>query len=165
MRWLRFAVLVIVTTIFQTSLVDIIAVTSSNIKPDLLLVLLVFFAVHLSNIDAVITSFIIGFAADIISPTMGPQIISFGLFGTLLADLHGVIAIKKWSYQTLAIFVIGLLTAALVHFLVFLKSESMPSDTYTKLFWTPLYSAIIGPFFFLPVESWMRTKKRRIRRF
>lgn len=165
MRWLRFAVLVIITTILQTSIVDIIAVTSSKIKPDLMLVLLVFFAVHLSSTDAVITSFIIGFAADIISPTMGPQIISFGLFGTLLADLHGVIAIKKWSYQTLAIFVVGFLTAALVHFLVFLKSESMPSDTYTKLFWTPLFSAIIGPFFFLPAESWMRTKKRRIRRF
>jgi rod shape-determining protein MreD len=165
MRWLRFAVLVIVATILQTSLVDIIAVTSANIKPDLLLVLLVFFSVHLSSTDAVITSFIIGFAADIISPTMGPQIISFGLFGTLLADLHGVIAIKKWSYQSLAIFIVGFLAAAIAYFLVFLKSEPTPANTYANLFWTPLYSAIIGPFFFLPAELWMRTQRRRVRRF
>jgi rod shape-determining protein MreD len=165
MRWIRFAVLVIIATILQTSLVDIVAVTATNIKPDLLLILLVFFAVNFRGKDAVIASFAIGFAADIISPTMGPQLISFGLFGTLLADLNVVIALRKWPYQSLAIFVIGFLTAALAYFLVFLKPEQTLLNAYTKLLWTPLYSAIIGPFLFLPAELWMRTKRRRIRRF
>jgi len=165
MLWFRFAVLIIVTAILQTGLIDIVAVTTANVKPDLLLVLLVFFSVNSSGNVAVITSFTIGFAADIVGPTMGPQIISFGVFGTLLADLNRVVAIRKWPYQSLAIFVIGFLTAALAYFLVFLKPEQAPLNEYTKLLWTPLYSAIIGPFLFLPVELWMRTKRRSVRRF
>jgi rod shape-determining protein MreD len=165
MRWIRFAVFVIVVTILQTSLVDIVAVTTAHVKPDLLLVLLVFFAVNSTDKDAIITSFTIGFAADIIGPTMGPQIISFGVFGTLLADLNRVVAIRKWPYQSLAIFAIGFLTAALAYLLLFLKPEPTLSNIYTNLFWTPLYSAIIGPIFLLLAELWMRTKRRRIRRF
>jgi rod shape-determining protein MreD len=165
MSWFRFAVLIIVATILQAGLTDICAVTTAKVKPDLLLVLLVFFAVNFTNTEAVITSFTIGFAADIISPTMGPQIISFGLFGTLLSDLHGIIDTRKWPYQSFAIFAVGFLTAALAYLLVFLKAEPIPSNVYTKLFWIPLYSAIIGPFLFLPAGLWMRTQRRRIRRF
>jgi len=160
MRWFRFAALVLIATILQTSLIDIIAFSAAEVKPNLLLILLVFFAVHCSSIDAIITSFTIGFAADIISSTMGPQIISFGLVGTLLADMYHIISIRKWPYQSLTIFITGLLAAALAYFLTFFKAEPVASNTYTELFWTPLYSAIIGPFLFLPAQLWMRIKKR-----
>jgi len=162
MRWFRFAALVLIATILQTSLIDIIAFKAAEVKPNLLLVLLVFFAVHCKSTDAIITSFTIGFAADIISSTMGPQIISFGLFGTLLAELHHVITIRKRPYQSLAIFITGLLAAALTYFLTLFKAEPVASNTYTELFWIPLYSAIVGPFLFLPTELWMRTQRRRI---
>jgi len=165
MRWFRFAALVILATILQTSLIDIIAFSAAEVKPNLLLILLVFFAVHCGSTDAIITSFTIGFAADIISSTMGPQIISFGLFGTLLADMYHIITIRKWPYQSLAIFITGFLTAALAYFLNFFKAEPVASNIYTELFWTPLYSAIVGPFLFFPAELWMRTQRQRIRRF
>jgi len=166
MRWLRFAALVLIGTILQTSLIDIIAFPAADIKPNLLLILLVFFAVHCKSTDAIVTSFIIGFAADIISSTMGPQIISFGLFGTLLAELHHVITIRKWPYWSLTIFITGLLAAALAYFLTFFKviffeAEPVALNTYTELFWTPLYSAIVGPFLFLPTQWWMRMKTHR----
>jgi rod shape-determining protein MreD len=151
--------------VLQTSPVDVIAVTALNIKPNLLLILLVFFAVHCTDTEVVITSFTIGFAADIIGPAMGPQIISFGLFGTLLADLRHFIAIKKVPYQSLAIFTTGILTTGLTFFLTFLKAEPIPANIRTHLFWTPLYSAILGPFLFLPSEWWMRITRRRIKRF
>jgi len=162
MRWFRFAALVLIATILQTSLIDIIAFKAAEVKPNLLLVLLVFFAVHCKSTDAIITSFTIGFAADIISSTMGPQIISFGLFGTLLAELNYCLTIRKRLYQSLAIFIIGLVAAALAHFLTLFKAEPVASNTYTELFWIPLYSAIVGPFLFLPTELWMRTQRRRI---
>lgn len=165
MRWFRFAALILIATILQTSLIDIIAVTAAKIKPDLLLILLVFFAVQCKNADAIIASFAIGFAADIISPTMGPQIISFGLFGTLLAELHSVIVIKKTPYQSLAIFIIGFLSATTAYLLTLLKTEPVTSNTFTELFWTPLYSAIVGPVLFLPTQWWMRIKKRRAGRY
>jgi len=55
----------------------------------------------------------------------------------------------------------GFLAAALAYFLTFLKAETAVSNAYTRLLWTPLYSAVLGPFLFLPAEWWMRIKKRR----
>jgi len=169
MRWFRFAALVLIATILQTSLIDIIAFPAVDIKPNLLLILLVFFAVRCQSTDAIITSFTIGFAADITSSTMGPQIISFGVFGTLLSEMYHVITIRKWPYQLLAIFITGFLTAALAYLLTFLKviffeAEPVVFNTYTELLWTPLYSAIVGPVLFLPTQWWMRIKKRQFRR-
>ena len=168
MRWLRFAVLITLVTVLQAGLVDIIAVTRLNIKPDLLLILLVFFAIYCNTSEAIITSFTIGFAADIIivGSAMGPRIISFGLFGAALAYLHRIIAIRKMPYQTLAIFITALLTAVLAHFLTILKltileGEPTAQIIYAVLLGTSLYSALVGPFLFLPAASWMRIKTHR----
>ena len=158
MRWLRFAVFILIVTVLQASLLDIIAVTALNIKPDLLLILVVFFAVYCNTSEAIITSFTIGFAADIIGPAMGPQIISFGLFGTALAYLHRVIAIRKMAYQSAAIFITGFLAGLSVHFLTYLKGQPTGSNIYTFLFGTSLYSSLVGPFLFLPTAWWMRIK-------
>ena len=156
MRWLRFAVLICLVTVLQAGLL-----ANLNIKPDLLLILLVFFAIYCNTTEAIITSFVIGFAADIIGYAMGPQTISFGLFGTALAYLHRVIAIRKMPYQAIAIFATCLLAGILVHFLTFLKGRPTFPEIYTVLFGTPLYSAIVGPFLFLPCAWWMRIKTHR----
>ena len=164
MRWFRFAVFICLATVLQASLVDIIAVI--NTKPDLLLILLVFFATHCNTSEAIVTSFTIGFAADIIGPAMGPQTISFGLFGTALVYLHHVIAIEKMPYQSLVIFITGLLAGALANLLIFLKltfleGEPTAQIIYAVLLGTSIYSALIGPFLFLPAASWMRIKTHR----
>jgi len=164
MRWFRFAVFILVVMVLQASLVDVFAVT--NVKPDLLLILLVFFAIYCNSSEAIITSFAIGFAADIIivGSVMGSRTISFGLFGTALAYLHRVIAIKKMHYQSLVIFVTGFLTSAMVHLLTLLKGSSATSGIYAALFGTPLYSCLVGPFLFLPSAWWMRIKTHRFGR-
>lgn len=158
MRWLRFAVLILVVTVLQAGLLRHL-----NIKPDLLLVLLVFFAVYSDTSDAIITSFAVGFAADIIGTAMGPQMISFCLFGTLLAYLNRVIAIRKMLYQGFAIFIVGFLAGILVNFLHFLKGEL--STSYAVLFRTCLYSAVVGPFLFLPSAWWMHIRTHRFGRY
>ena len=159
MRWFRFAVLVLVVTILQTSLVGVIAFYRPDIKPDLLLILLVFFAIHLDPQNAVIASFLIGFAADLSNPLremMGPQIISFGVFGTLLSDVHGIFSIRRMSYQGVAIFLMGVLTALLSYLLTFFRADPVTVRLGMELLWQPLYSAIIGPFLFFPIGWWMR---------
>jgi len=164
MRWFRFAVFILTVTVLQASLLDIIAVTNLNIKPDLLLILLVFFAIYCNTSEAIITSFTIGFAADIISPAMGamgPQIISFGLFGTALAYLHRVIAIRKMAYQSAAIFITGLLAGVAVLLLTYLKGQPTGANIYAVLLGTSLYSSLIGPFLFLLIGWWMRIKTHR----
>ncbi len=165
MRWFRFAVFILTVTVLQASLLDIIAVTALNIKPDLLLILLVFFAIYYNTSEAIITSFTIGFAADIIGSTMGPQIISFGLFGTALAYLHQVIAIRKMSYQSAAIFITGFLAGVVVYLLTYLKDQPSGANIYAVLFGTSLYSALVGPFLFLPSVWWMRIKTPRFGRY
>ena len=159
MRWFRFAVLVLLATVLQASFF-----ADLNIKPDLLLILLVFFAIYCDTSNAIICSFTIGFAADLIGRTMGPQMIGFGLFGTALAYLHQVIAIRKMTYQALVIFITALLAGSMVYFLNFLKGEPTPQNMFAALFGIALYSAFVGPFLFLPSAWWMRIKISRFSR-
>jgi cell shape-determining protein MreD len=167
MRWFRFAILVLVAAILQTAFVDMIWILDANIKPDLLLILLVFFAVRCQPTDAVIASFVIGFAADLASPVagfMGPRIISFGLFGTLLNDLHNFISIRWLPYQAAAIFVMGAVTALASHLLAYLRAEPAAFNFARQCLWQPALSGVIGPFFFLPVGWWMHMNDRKRRR-
>ena len=162
MRWFRFALLILAVTVLQKGL---LARWSS--KPDLLVILLVFFAIYYSTSDAIISSFSIGFAADLVgSPMpMGPQMISFGLFGTLLAYLHRVIAIKRMPYQALAIFVTSILTGAMTYLLAYItKGEPVAANIYAVVFLTSLYSSIVGPFLFMPSAWWMKIKITRFGR-
>ncbi len=156
MRWFRFAVLILVATLLQASLL-----AHLGIKPDLLLILLVFFAVYCDCSEAIISSFAIGFAADIIAPAMGPQIISFGLFGTALAYLNRVVAIKKMPYQAIVIFITGFLVGTLTHLLSLLIGEPAAKNICSILLWASLYTALVGPFLFLPVAWWMRIRTKR----
>ncbi len=166
MRWFRFAVFVSLVAVLQASLLlDIIALPPLGSKPNLLLILLVFSAVYSNTTDAVITSFAIGFAADIsIGSTMGSQTISFGLFGTALAYLHRVIAIRKVHYQAIAIFITAFMTGTLTHFLALLRGQSTVSNLYSAILATALYSSIVGPLFFLPAAWFMRIKTHRFSR-
>lgn len=174
MRWLRFAVLVVVVTVVQASLLDRIAVSSLSIKPDLLLILLVFFALYgvprssqkrraadFDISEAIISSFVIGFFADIIGPppTMGVRMISFGLFGTVMAQLFRAISLGRMFYQGGAIMLTGILAGILIRFLTSLKGQ--PSTALVVVCWTCLYSAVIGPFLFLPSAWWMGIKAVR----
>ncbi len=161
MRWFRFVVLIIMAAVLQFGLLEVFSVSSLRIKPDLLLVLLVFFAIYCDISDAIIASFVIGFAADLIGSAMGVYMISFGFFGTLLAYLHRIVAIRKMPYQCLAIFITGVLTGMLAFLLTMLVRQSAGTNVFGVLVGTSLYSAIVGPFFFLPTMWLMRIKTYR----
>src|SRR5512145_2771708 len=163
MRWIRFAALVLLASILQAGLVDVLRVIRPDIKPDLLLILLVFFASRCNSTDAVITSFAIGFVADLVSPVrgvMGPRIISFGLFGTVLYDLGHVFSLRRPLYQGGAIFLVGVLTAVLSYLLASLRAEAGQANVWVQFLWQPLYSAILGPLFSLPVGWWMHMNRK-----
>ena len=156
MHWLRFAVLLIITAILQAGFINTIAI--SDIKPDLLLVLLAFFAIFCKRSDAIITSFSIGFAADIIGRTMGPYMISFGLMGCTLAYLNKYISLKTMPSQAIIIFALGLLSGLTAKLLSLLQPNIPYQYTYSVLFAISLYSSIIGPFLFLPIAWSMHIK-------
>ncbi|HUV67999.1 MAG TPA: rod shape-determining protein MreD [Sedimentisphaerales bacterium] len=158
MRWFRFAALILTVTILQKGVL-----ARWDNKPDLLLIALVFSATYLNTSDAIISSFIIGFAADLVgSPIpMGPHMISFGVFGTLLAYLNRVIAIRRLPYQALAIFVMGILAGVLTHVLA---GESLSRSMFAVVLVTSLYSGFVGPFLVAPSAWWIGIRTGRLRR-
>ena len=157
MRWIRFAVLICLAAIIQAGFLSLFV-----IRPDLLTILLVFFAVYSSTTDSIITSFSIGFAADLIGLSMGSQMISFGILGTLLAYVNRVIAMRKMPYQALAIFVITILAKIITNILNSFKGVAAIENV--EILKTAIYSGIIGPFMFIPVAWWMRIRTSRTRR-
>lgn len=164
MRWFRFAGLILFVTIVQASVLG-----NLSTGPDLLLILLVFFCIYCNPSEAIITSFAIGFAADMIgSPIplmpMGPQTISFGLLGTGLAYLHRVINVRNMPSQALAIFTVALLAGVLAQFLAIFKGQAFTANTWGILLGIAVYSGIVGPFLFLPSAWWMRIRTNRYAR-
>ena len=158
MRWIRFAVLVCLAMIVQAGFLS-----TFILKPDLLVILLVFFAVYGNISDAIITSFTIGFAADLIGPSMGTQMICFGVLGTSLSYLKRVIAIRKIPYQVIAIFVVYILAGVMANILNSLKG--IATTEYSTILKTAIYSAIVGPFLFMPAAWWMRIKMQHRKRY
>jgi len=128
------------------------------VNPNLLVILMVFFAVYSDNKDAIITSFALGLAADLIGPAMGTLTLSFGLIGSLLAYLNRIVAIRKMTYQAAVIFIVAIAIAFLAHLLVMLKSQITTEINYTSVIAVAVYSSIIGPFLFLPTAWWMNLK-------
>lgn len=166
MHWPRFAVLVLIITLLQKSWVNTIAVTDLRVTPDLLLIAMVFFAVRCNGKEAIISSFVLGFAADIAATgfSMGPLLISFGLFGAGLSYLHRLISIKKVPHEAITIFIVGLGTAILAWLLARAAGQASRPGSLTTLIGTSVYSAVLGPVLFLFLDWLMRIKNQRRRR-
>jgi rod shape-determining protein MreD len=170
MRWPRFAVLVLITTLLQAGWVDKIAVPRFNATPDLLLIVMVFFAIRCNPTEAIISSFAIGFASDIVSTgfRMGPGIISFGLFGTALAYMHRVITIRRMGHEAIAVLVVGFGAGVLARLLAMTTGRSMGAGWLGELAGESIYSGVIGPFLFLLLDWLMSIRTGRnafVRRF
>ncbi len=163
MHWPRFAVLVLIAALLQKTWINTIAVTDLRVTPDLLLIAMVFFAVRCKEKEAIITSFALGFAADIAVTgfSMGPLIISFGLFGTGLSYLHRLISIKKVPHEAITIFVVGLGTAVLAWLLARAAGQTPRPGGLIALIGTSIYSAVLGPVLFLFLDWLMRIKNQR----
>ncbi len=162
MNWPRFAVLLLIAAFLQARWIDTIAVTNLRVTPDLLLIAMVFFAVRCNEFEAIITSFVLGFAADIAASgfSMGPFIISFGLFGTALSYLHRIVSIKKVPHEAITIFVVALAAGYLAWLLARIAGQSRPAG-FGALLGTSIYSAVLGPVLFLLLDWLMRIKTRR----
>lgn len=168
MRWVRFSIVLLVVTLLNAgNLLNTISVSSFNIKPDLLLILLVFLAVNCDPSEVIIVSFAIGFAVDISGSSMGPYIISFGLFGSLISQMRKVVIMKRMVHQAAAIFVTGLIAGGLVQVLAFFKTGETASNLHVVLPGTALYSGVIGPvvwLFFSAISGWLGVHKPRFAR-
>jgi len=168
MRWQRFLIIMILAALLNTgNLLNGVSVGSLNIRPDLPVILLVFFAINCPMPQALVVSFVIGFVADIPQPVVGPYIISLTLLGAIISHMSKVVITKKMLHQGLIILVTGLVAGALAEGLTFLKIRETTSNLYLVLLGTAVYSAIIGPFVWLglsAISDWLGIRKNRYRR-
>lgn len=144
-----FFVLLAVTLINAGKLPGLASVGSFHIRPDLLLVMLVFISVNASTSNAIVASFMIGFAADISGAAMGPYTIAFGLFGSFISQLQKVIEMKKIIHQAMGIFVVAMLTGLTAQLLLYFKMDDPVSNYFGMVIGTAIYSACVGPVMWL----------------
>lgn len=158
MRWFSFAALILTAAILQATLP-----AGWAIKPDLLIISMVFFSLYYNTTEAIITAFVIGFAADLIGPVMGPAFLGFGITGTMLAYIRHVLAFQRMVFQGAVIFMVTILTGIIISWLSFIK-QGQDLYTFRTLFLTALISAVLGPVLFMPMALLMRTKSFSLRR-
>jgi len=144
MRWLRFSLLVLFVAVLQASMaMNVVAITQMRISPDLLLILLVYLAIKCDSYDAIITSFALGLAVDIISPSMGPYFLSFGIIGTGLAHVRKIILLKRTQQQAATIFIVGVIAGCVAKILAGLTGTTSPVNSVFAIFAASAYSAIV----------------------
>ncbi len=132
MKWFRFALLILATTVLGSSaLMDVISLTEQHIKPNLLLIMLVYFAINCNSYDAIICCFCIGLATDLTGTLIGPYFLSCGIIGTILAQVRKVIILKKTTQQAFAIVVTGLFVHLLAIILMKFKVSNLSSSSFS----------------------------------
>lgn len=150
MHWIRFTVLILIAAIVQTSLVSVLSLTEAQIRPNLLLILMVFFAVHCPPQEAIVSAFLIGLFADLIGAGMGPQLLAFGVIGSLIAEIRHVVMMRHIPQQMIVVLVAGSLCGAIAMVLFRIKSCPLPTHAAHLILWQPLYSACLaGPLFWM----------------
>jgi len=165
MHWIRFIILILIAAIVQTSLVGVLALTEAQIKPNLLLILMVYFAVHYSAQEAIVSAFLIGLFADLIGAGMGPQLLAFGVVGSLISEVRHILVMRHIPQQMIVVCLAGVL-CGLISFMLFkIKSCPLPTHALHLILWQPLYSACLaGPLFWVlqQITSLYHSKRRSV---
>ena len=165
MRWVRFLVFLLLAALLNAgNVLNVISVTSLGIKPDLLLITLVFFAINIATTDAIAASFAIGFAADISAGTMGPCMITFTVLGSFISQLQRVVVMKRMIHQAAAIFVVALVAGGMIQLLSSFKTDEPMSNVYRMILGGATYSAVAGPLvwmFLSTMALWLGAQPRR----
>jgi len=169
MRWIRFSIILLIITLINSgNLLNAISFSDLNIRPDLLLIMLVFFAVNCRTVDAMIISFAIGFAADISGTCIGSYTLTFGLLGSMISQMRKVVIMKKMTHQAMTVFFIGLISGILAQLLTFVKTRLSAPNVYVIVFFGAIYSGLIGPFLWWVlsvVSPWLGMRKQRYGRY
>jgi rod shape-determining protein MreD len=150
MHWIRFMILTLIATVVQSSLVNVLALTEAQVKPNLLLILMVFFSIHCAAQEAILSAFLIGLFADLIGAGMGPQLLAFGVIGSLISEVRHIMVLRRIPQQMIAVFVAGFLCGLIALILFKIKSCPLPTHAVHLILWQPLYSACLaGPLFWV----------------
>jgi cell shape-determining protein MreD len=163
MRWAWFILLTILAALLEAgNLLNWIAFGYGQVRPSVLLVLLIFTALQAELPEAVALSFLLGFAADLSGTVMGPQTVCWGLAGSLLCRMQGLLNIRSWVYRMAVVLVVSLILMAASHGLAVLKTEQAGTLPFRILLGRALYTAAVVPLLWPLLERlWPFLKKTK----
>lgn len=147
MKWISFIITVLVITLINAgSAIELISISSLEIRPDLLIAVLAFFAYAFNRRDSIIVAFMVGFMADISGATMGPFMIAFGVIGVCLSSVRDVLLMDRRRNRVVAIFVMSFLIMIIVDILTGIKTGQHITKPLISIPLCSLYTAIVGSF-------------------
>lgn len=165
MRWFLFSVILLIAMLLEAgNLLKLFAFGGWYIHPSILITLLVYYALACQARDAIIISFLIGFAADITTGLMGPHTLCFGLMGLLLNQSNQVLLVQRAVYKVLVVFSVYLVAETFSHWIGLLKEPTSQSNYYSIMLFTGIYSAVISPVLWSilsALSGWVNIKKSR----
>lgn len=165
MRWFSFIIIVFAATLLEaSSLLKLFAIGGLSIRPSLLIILLVYYAMVFRSDEAVICSFMIGFAMDLASGVMGPHTVCYGIIGTLLNQMGQSMVLKRALYKSVVILLVYILAAVLANWLSLIKPGGMYHIPFSVILMTGFVSGLIGPLVWsilAMMTGWAHIKKER----
>jgi rod shape-determining protein MreD len=152
-RTLRWAGLILFVFILQTTIVPVIAIF--GVKPDLILLVLVFFAFKTDVIPAVFTGFILGLAQDFYSPeVLGLNALVKSLAGFIAGFFNEKVMRIDPIFQLALLFLIFIIHDAVYLLVHVLKSGASFQMIGTELLTATLPRTLYSLFFALIPILW-----------
>lgn len=146
MRWFWFILLGILAALLEAgNLLNWIAFGYGQVRPSVLLILLTFAALRAEPLQAVALSFLLGFLADLSGSVMGPNTVCWGLAGSLLCQMQGLLNIRSSVYRIAVVLMVSLILMAASHGLAVLKTEQAGTLPFRVLLGRALYTAAVVP--------------------
>jgi rod shape-determining protein MreD len=165
MRWFSFITILLAATLLEAgNLLNVFAFTGWYIRPGVLITLLVYYSLACRHDEAIITSFFIGFAADLAAGTMGPHMLSYGIAGVILNQASQILVVKRAIFKAAIVFLTFMVAEPVAYWLTNFKREETLQNALSIIFQTGLYSAVICPLIWSALSAlsgWVNIQQSR----
>lgn len=165
MRWFSFLTILLAATLLEAgNLLNFFPVTGWYVKPGILITLLVYYALVCRYEEAIVTSFFIGFAADLATGIMGPHMISYGLLGVFLNQMGQMLVVKRAVFKAAIVFLAFVLAETCAYWLFVLKMDETLQDAQSIILLRGFYSAVVSPLIWSVLSAlsgWTNIQKTR----
>jgi len=153
MRWLSFSILVIIVLTLQSALAPRIELFGA--RPDLILVVTVFFAMHAGRREAVLCAWLLGVLADLMTiERFGLLALSYALIAMIVASVRDFL----FRYNAFSQFVVTAAASLLIgigwffyRHVVFDPGTALLGDLVVTVLLTPIYTGMAA----LPIHGVM----------
>ena len=163
MRWISFVILLVVVTAFQKTVAPFVAV--HTIRPDLMVIVAVHYALAARPYDALLACWCVGLAIDLTSlsftgsPNIGLYALSLGLIGFLIVKVRDLTFRQSTMTQLFFTFATKLLLSMMTG--AYMLHAAGVKGRFGEVFLTGLYAAVFTAVL-APYGHWVLKRLRSV---